>query len=106
MEKLLKQVLLSEGLNSQLWVLAEEMSELIKVISKINRYEDFDKAKEELWMDITDEMADVYICLQYLHISFDITPQDINKVQNRKLKRLERWLKSGKGIGSASLVIR
>lgn len=70
----------------------EECSELIKAISKLLRkdcFEDKTKAREDLLRDLTEEIADVYICLDYLQTIYHIQPKDIQKWIDLKQKRQE-----------------
>ncbi len=58
----------------------EEFAELIQQISKqIRGYDDK--------IGLLEEMADVYICLEFLKSIFNITPEELQKAIDVKLQR-------------------
>lgn len=71
----------------------EECAELIQAINKMSRlnrgYKDYNSAKDNL----TEEMADVLICMEQLKMIYDVADEDIqlwvNQKYKRALKRLE-----------------
>ena len=71
----------------------EECAELIQAINKMSRlnrgYKDYNSAKDNL----TEEMADVLICMEQLKMIYDVADEDIqlwvNHNYKRALKRLE-----------------
>lgn len=75
------------GSMSELVVTIEELSELQKEVTKQIRNE----GKME---NLVEEMADVYIVMEYLNMIFAITDDDINKEVEKKLNRLENRLNS------------
>lgn len=73
------------GANANLWVFVEEISELIKEISKAVRYKpDCDK--------IAEEIADVEIAIELVKIIFNIKQEHIERIKKDKIERLERRL--------------
>ena len=75
------------GSISELIITVEELSELQKEVTKQLRNE----GKME---NLVEEMADVYIVMEYLKMIFAITDDDINKEVEKKLNRLENRLNS------------
>ena len=70
------------GIDMQLNVAIEELSELIKEICKNKRGADnIDH--------ITEEVADCYIMLKQIEIIFDIKHNDISEMINNKISRLK-----------------
>ena len=73
------------GSMSELVVTIEELSELQKEVTKQIRNE----GKME---NLVEEMADVYIVMEYLKMILAITDDDINREVEKKLNRLENRL--------------
>ena len=73
------------GSMSELVVTIEELSELQKEVTKQIRNE----GKME---NLVEEMADVYIVMEYLKMIFTITDDDINREVEKKLNRRENRL--------------
>lgn len=69
----------------QLDIAIEEMSELTKEICKLKRY----GAKPEILVNITEEMADVYIMLRQMELYFK-NAKFVDDVIENKLKRLSK----------------
>lgn len=83
-----KQLIKKTGIHRQQIIAMEECSELIQSISKMLRYESTssknnDKYKENL----TEEIADVSICLERLKLIHNIDDKDIQKWIDKKEKR-------------------
>ena len=76
------------GVDMQLTVAVEELSELTKEICKCKRGADNLEC-------IVEEMADCYIMLKQLEIIFDIDTGDIRHIINNKIDRLEKRLEKG-----------
>lgn len=74
------------GVDSQLNIAIEEMSELIKEICK-------NKRGNENKKEIVEEIADVYIMLEQLRFIFNINDDEIISMKDKKIKRLEMRLK-------------
>lgn len=86
--------LASTGINTyiHLVIVMEELAELQQAISKLIRF-DGDR------LNLTEEIADVEIGLEYLYKIYDVNKDDINKIKYLKLKRLEDIL-NGKTISN------
>lgn len=82
------------GLKPQSDLLVEEMSELIKALSKYHRIMNTDYQKpskpiseEEITMNIAEEIADVEIMLEQVRYLFDIPYDTIEDIKEKKVKR-------------------
>ena len=75
------------GSMSELVVTIEELSELQKEVTKQIR-------NEGTMENLVEDMADVYIVMEYLKMIFATTDDDINKEVEKKLNRLENRLNS------------
>lgn len=73
------------GHTPQKIVAMEELSELIKEISKDLRGQDNIE-------NILEEMADVFIMLEQLRVMYGLTDYDIQEAIDKKLERLEKRL--------------
>lgn len=80
------------GNKNQILVCMEELNELACVLAKYPRYEDENKATQELFDKVLDETADVYIILEHVKAIFGFTPQQLEDRKEKKLERVERWL--------------
>ena len=85
MNNVLKRAIETYGVEAQLNVAIEELSELIKEICKHKRYMDNTKA-------ILEEMADCYIMLEQMQIIFGLSSGDIGDMMRKKVDRLNRRL--------------
>lgn len=86
--KTYKKIIDHFGVNSQIIVAIEELSELQKELLKGLRY-----SPEERLNNITEEMADVEIMLDQLKIIFN-NGTDVEIVKESKIRRtVERYLK-------------
>ena len=74
------------GKDHQIDIAIEEMSELTKALLKDRRYHTAQTKK-----DVTEEMADVFICLEQLTIMYQ-NMCSVEKIEKEKLMRLERRL--------------
>lgn len=83
----MKKVLKHYGKNLQLFVIMEEMSELIKAISKYERGIACDNK------DITEELADVLLVMKYVKLIYNINSKDIKRIKKEKKKRLKERMK-------------
>ena len=84
-EDVIRKAIDTYGKDAQLWMVIEEMSELLKEICKFKRGKDN-------FLEIADEMADVYIMLEQLK-RLCAVPQDL--IQQRidfKFDRLRKRL--------------
>lgn len=84
---LLHRVIELKGKDHQIDIAIEEMSELTKALLKDRRHHSL-----ETVTDITEEMADVYICLAELSIIFE-NRSEFEDMIDRKLQRLKKRLK-------------
>lgn len=74
------------GKDHQIDIAIEEMSELTKALLKDRRYHTAQTKK-----DVTEEMADVFICLEQLTIMYQ-NMCAVEQMEKEKLSRLERRL--------------
>ena len=88
MKQLLERVITANGMNKQLDVAIEELSELMKAICKVKRYGYTD---DECYFNLAEEMADVEIVLAELKLMFD-NEDNVKKWRTYKLDRLEKRL--------------
>ena len=84
-KKVYEDAIIRYGSHNQLVVAIEEMSELQKEICKHFRH-------EGKFQDLIEEVADVSIMLEQIIFMFDIE-DDVKKVMEEKIQRLERRLK-------------
>ena len=91
---LLYQVIRRKGKDHQIDIAIEEMSELTKALLKDRRHH-----SPETVTDITEEMADVYICLAELSIIYE-NRSEVEDMIDRKLRRLRKRLKDEEECGS------
>ena len=89
MKQLLERVITANGMNKQLDIAIEELSELIQAICKLKRYGYTD---EECYFNLAEEMADVEIVLAELKLIFD-NEDNVKEWKCYKLDRLEKRLK-------------
>lgn len=76
----------------------EELGELTQALSKKKRSlindKTLRKSKEEIDVNLIEEIADVEICLRNLKLLFDIDEKSIKKKKYEKLRRMEKLLLS------------
>ena len=89
MKQLLERVITAYGMNKQLDVAIEELSELLQAICKVKRYA---CPHEDYLINLAEEMADVEIILEELKLMFD-NEDNVKEWKISKLDRLERRLK-------------
>lgn len=77
------------GRNHQLDVAIEECAELIKVLSKAVRGKEDD-------MKISEEIADVEVCIDQLKLFYDPTGANVALFKSFKIRRLENFFIQGK----------
>ena len=87
---------LGETGSRQLYICVEEMAELTQCIQKALR------GKTDL-TNMTEEIADVYIGLDYLKQVIGISDEDVNKAINVKLDRLHERVAQAKKKGEPFL---
>lgn len=89
--KILEQALNKYGYKNQVMVAIEELSEMIKALSKIERYGPSPERREQA----LDELADVVITQLQMMMILDITEDDLAAQIEKKLKRLADRMESG-----------
>lgn len=72
------------GPKMQCIIAMEECAELIQAISKLQRFE---VKKASKWDNITEEIADVLICIEQLKLMYCITDKDIQGFIDFKVER-------------------
>ena len=80
-EEFSRRVLADNGWNED-DVVIEELSELIKAITKSRRFGD-----DMYRTSIIEELGDCYVCMLHLQVSRNITDEEINEAINRKMDR-------------------
>ncbi len=82
------------GANSQIDVCIEEMSELTKALIKARRSKLYSReANFNGLEDIKEELADVYLMLEYIAYIFDIKEPDLARlVEQKALRTIGRYL--------------
>ncbi|MEE3451641.1 MAG: hypothetical protein VZR27_13295 [Acutalibacteraceae bacterium] len=91
MKQLLERVITANGMNKQLDVAIEELSELIQAICKIKRRDSLSNESFAVKGNLAEEMADVEIILAELKLMFD-NEDDVKEWKDYKLDRLEKRL--------------
>ena len=92
MKQLLERVITANGMNKQLDIAIEELSELIQAICKIKRRDSLSNESFAVKGNLAEEMADVEIVLAELKLMFD-NEDDVKEWKDYKLDRLEKRLK-------------
>lgn len=88
--KIMKKAIKKYGVEKQLLICIEELSELIQAITKMERYPNDETRKNGL----TEELTDVLICLDYLALIYEIDESKIDEIWSKKLKRLKERMKN------------
>ena len=69
----------------------EELAELMQVICKLKRWNDYDvtlrKESSQIFEDLKEELADVYLLLEQLKIINDINDYEIERRISEKIRR-------------------
>lgn len=89
MKQLLERVITANGMNKQLDIAIEELSELMKAICKVRRHS---YTQRDYLVNLAEEMADVEIVLAELKLMFD-NEDNVKEWKDYKLDRLEKRLK-------------
>ena len=79
-EKFVKYIMDKNGKNYQFTIAMEEMSELIKELSKNIRGENNRN-------EIAEEAADVFMCLKEIFCFFDIDELEIKQILHQKIEK-------------------
>ena len=88
--EILDEVIQTYGSSTQLTVAIEELSELIKAITKYTRKPN----NEKLW-NLVEEMADVYIMLEQLKMMLGVDNDTLEIFIGNKIMRLKERLYGG-----------
>ena len=91
MKQLLERVITANGMNKQLDIAIEELSELIQAICKIKRRDSLSNESFAVKGNLAEEMADVEIVLAELKLMFD-NEDNVKEWKTYKLDRLEKRL--------------
>lgn len=91
MKQLLERVITANGMNKQLDIAIEELSELIQAICKIKRRDSLSNESFAVKGNLAEEMADVEIVLAELKLMFD-NEDNVKEWKDYKLDRLEKRL--------------
>lgn len=94
------------GHSFQLMVCIEELNELACVLCKYPRYDDPEKAVEELRLKVLDEYVDVDIILNHVKAIFRLTDDEIRVHKDAKIDRVKRWVDSGNQTPQQTLIDR
>lgn len=92
MKQLLERVITANGMNKQLDVAIEELSELLQAICKIKLREPDECLNEDYLINLAEEMADVEIILAEIKLLFD-NDGKVKEWKIYKLDRLEKQLR-------------
>ena len=69
----------------------EELSELMQVICKLKRWNDYDitlrKESSQIFEDLKEELSDVYVVLEQIKIINDISDYEIERRISEKIRR-------------------
>lgn len=84
-EPIYNQAIEHYGVNSQIDIAIEEMSELTKALLKHRRY-----GTEDTYKAIREELADVEICLEQIKLIYLIDDKSLEFIKNFKLDRLKK----------------
>ena len=80
------------GYANQVVVAIEELCELGAVLSKYPRYDFHDDALAALRDKVLEETADVIIMMRHIQMIFNIQPDELCDMMDKKHNRLKRWL--------------
>ena len=81
------------GIKAQSMIAMEECAELIQVISKCVRSNNFPAVEER--EHLIEEMADVMFCMEQLQVMYSITDEELYAMKQSKEKRtMERMKKN------------
>jgi len=103
-QRILQEARETYGLNAELLVAIEELSELSAIVAKIPRYKTIEAAQDALKNRVLDEYVDVIIVLDHIRAAMDITEYQFEMRKNEKLERVERWLATGSDIAISTII--
>lgn len=97
MNEILERAINTYGDTAQIDKALEEMSELTKALLKL-RYAKPNGVERDILMDaVSEEMADVEIMLEQLHMIYQ-NDNKVNEYRQKKIERLERRLNGHNGV--------
>lgn len=82
------------GIDSQMLMAMEEMSELTKELCKLRRYKSDKEKSKEIIDDIKEEIADVLNMAEQLEYYFG--EKEIENIRKQKIERTLKKIKGGK----------
>lgn len=88
---------------NQILVSVEELNELAAVCTKYPRYNDKNRAKQELHDKAIDEVADVIIVLDHIIAIFDLESDEISTRISGKINRLRRWMSESNSMEQTTI---
>ena len=88
---------------NQIIVSIEECNELSAILAKFSRYHNKSTAINELKSKVVDEVADVTIVLEHVKAIFEISEDELGKRMEKKIERLDRWLKSSNDMEQTTI---
>ena len=93
-EELHRRILEKYGIEFEALIAAEECGELIKELSKAVRYGKTHTGAlpESYRLGIAEEMADVRIKIRQMITAYGIKEADIQEIEEKKLRQLEKLL--------------
>lgn len=86
------------GPHKQIGVAAEECTELAKELIKAFRYDNFSDAVKHTKVNVTDEVADLFIVMDHILTLYGITRDDLIPHIEKKMERLAYWLDNSNSI--------
>ena len=87
----IKQVCRINTAQNILTIAIEELAELVQVICKLKRWNDYDitlrKESSQIFEDLKEELSDVYLVLEQIKIINDINDYEIERRISEKIRR-------------------
>lgn len=87
-----KTVIAAFGWRNQLQKTAEELGELQAEIFKCLKFKDISEIKGNLRQCVLEEVIDCYIMLQQIVMIFGFVEEELERVQNKKIDKLQGYL--------------
>lgn len=97
-QQILKKAQDRYGYKNQIIVTAEELAELTQVLLKYARFPDHETALAKTRDKVVEEYADALIVLGHIRMIYNLTDEELDKVVDAKMARMERWLSTDKGF--------
>lgn len=97
MNEILQRAIDTYGADNQCLKAVEEMSELTKALMKIRFVKKAGVQYDIILDSIAEEMADVEIMLEQLHMIYQ-NDNKVNEYRQKKIERLERRLNGHNGV--------